>query len=206
MRHRILSDYLKLAVTTLLFQISVAAADVTGAETEAHLWKGVLEGRYYAIIRHAFAPGIGDPEEFALFDCETQRNLSEEGILQAKRIGDRFRANGVLSAEVFTSQWCRCQDTANHLNLGATYDLTVLNSFFRDFEHRDSRTNGLLKWLRNYSQVQKTSSSQSKSLVLVTHQVNISALLGVGTTSGEMVVFHLNSEGEPEVKGSIVTH
>lgn len=196
---------LKILAAILLFQASAAATNTTGTEAEAHLWKGVSEGRYFIIMRHAIAPGVGDPEEFSLVNCKTQRNLSEIGVQQANRIGNRFRANGILSAEIYASQWCRCQDTAKHLGLGVVNDLSDLNSFFRDFALRDSRINGLLDWLRNYSQSETSGNTISKPLVLVTHQVNISALLGVGVTSGEMVIFALNSEGSPEVKGSIVT-
>jgi len=196
---------LKLIVFILLVQVSTVCANVTGENAEAHLWKGISEGRYFVIMRHAIAPGIGDPEEFSLYSCKTQRNLSEIGVQQARRIGERFRANGVMSAEIYSSQWCRCRDTAKYLDLGTVNDLVVLNSFFRDFALRDSRAEGLLNWLRNYSQSQATGHAISKPLVLVTHQVNISALLGVGTASGEMVVFKLDDEGNPEVTGSIFT-
>ncbi len=197
--------YVKLFIVFIFLPVLSSVADGTTAETEAHLWEGISEGRYYVAMRHALAPGFGDPEGFALHQCETQRNLSEVGVQQANRIGDRFRENGITSALVYTSQWCRCQDTARHLGLGDVRDLAALNSFFRDFELRDSRTNEILEWLQNHVQTTANSGPESKPLVLVTHQVNISALLGVGATSGEMVVFGINNEGDPEVKGSIVT-
>ena len=183
-----------------VFLLLLISATVSFAETphsEKLLWQGIKSGQYFAAMRHALAPGMGDPDEFVLNQCETQRNLSEEGVAQAQRIGKRFKDNGVSSARVFTSQWCRCRDTAAALSLGPVEDLSALNSFFQDFELREPQTQELLSWLRSQKSQEPT--------VLVSHQVNISALLGVGTTSGEIVVFEMNSEGDPVSVGTIAT-
>ena len=93
--------------------ISAAYAFADGAEDrQTMLWQALASGGHVALIRHAEAPGIGDPAEFDLDDCSTQRNLSEQGRAQAKAIGDRFRANGISVAQVQSSQWCRCLETA----------------------------------------------------------------------------------------------
>lgn len=163
--------------------------------TETALWEALRSGGHVALMRHALAPGTGDPPEFSIVDCSTQRNLSDEGREQAKRIGDRFRANGISSAAVFSSQWCRCIDTAELLGLGLVNELPILNSVYLDFERRQPQTQKLRKWI--------ASQELDKPLVLVTHQVNINALTDVYTNSGEMIIVRRNDGGEITVLGSI---
>jgi broad specificity phosphatase PhoE len=164
-------------------------------ENEASLWSALRSGGHVALMRHALAPGTGDPPEFSIVDCGTQRNISEEGRLQAKRIGDRFRANGIESASVYSSQWCRCVDTAELLGLGPVRELPALNSFYLDFERRQPQTQKLQEWI--------ASQNLKEPMVLVTHQVNISALTNVYTNSGEMVIVRRNDSGEIAVIGNI---
>ncbi|WP_455207198.1 histidine phosphatase family protein [Kaarinaea lacus] len=164
-------------------------------EREAALWDALRSGEHIALIRHAHAPGTGDPPEFSIVDCSTQRNLSDEGRQQAQRIGDRFRENGIQSASVFSSQWCRCVDTAELLGLGLVNELPLLNSFYLDFERRQPQTQKLRDWLANQD--------LKKPLVLVTHQVNINALINVYTSSGEMVIVRRSESGDISVVGNI---
>ena len=82
------------------------------------------------ILRHALAPGVGDPEGFDLEECQTQRVLSSEGRQQAIEIGQKLRESGITEAEVFSSEWCRCLETAELLGFGPPQKLTALNSFF----------------------------------------------------------------------------
>jgi phosphohistidine phosphatase SixA len=165
------------------------------AADEEALWNGLRSGTHVAMMRHATAPGTGDPAIFKLGDCSTQRNLSEEGRAQAKRIGARFRANGIATARVFSSQWCRCLETARLLGLGPVEELPLLNSFFADSEQRDPQTRALKEWLAGQN--------VPEPLVLVTHQVNITALTGVYPASGEMVVIGRSDSGEIAVAGTI---
>ena len=168
------------------------------AETaENRLWAALGSSNHFALIRHALAPGTGDPPEFTLDRRETQRNLSEEGREQAKRIGDLFRANGINEAGVFSSQWYRCLDTAELLELGPVNPLPVLNSFFQNYAQRAPRTEELKRWLADRE--------MDKPLVLVTHQVNITALTGVYPSSGEIVVVQKDAQGGLKVLGSIET-
>lgn len=148
-------------------------------------------------MRHAIAPGTGDPPEFMLGDCNTQRNLSSEGREQAMRIGARFRENGIHTARVFSSQWCRCLETARLLELGTVDDLPIINSFFQQYENREPQTEALREWIA----VQDL----DEPLVLVTHQVNITALTGIFPNSGEMVIIRRSSGAEIEVVGTIKT-
>lgn len=150
------------------------------------------------MIRHAIAPGTGDPESFKLGDCTTQRNLSAAGRAQAVRIGDLFRANGINEARVYSSQWCRCLDTARLMALGPVEELAAINSFFRDFDRQDSQTRQLAEWLGRQN--------PDKLLLLVTHQVNITAFTGVFPSSGDLVFIKVHSEGEVEVIGTIPTN
>ena len=165
--------------------------------SESDLWGALRSGGHVALLRHALAPGTGDPAAFRIDDCATQRNLSAEGRKQAEGIGDRFRENAIDSARVVTSQWCRCRETAELLRLGPVTDLPILNSFFQNREGRAPQTRDLRAWLQR----QDSDAVQ----VLVTHQVNISALTGVYTKSGELVILRIGGDGALSVVGSIET-
>lgn len=176
----------------LAFPIAGAAA-----ADEASLWKALGSEGHFALMRHALAPGIGDPDEFDIDDCGTQRNLSDEGRDQARRIGDRFKANGIAQAIVMTSQWCRCRETAELLLLGPVTDLPAMNSFFQAAGRRGPQTESLRQWLKDHA--------LDQPLVLVSHQVNISAFTGQFTRSGEMVVMRRVGADGFEVVGTIQT-
>lgn len=187
----------QIALLALGLQILTAIwnANPAFASEEAKLWAALRSGTAFAIMRHALAPGTGDPENFKVGDCSTQRNLSDIGRKQASKTGDRFRRNGIKQASVFTSQWCRCRETAELLELGGVEELPALNSFFGRFERRDSQTAALRTWLRE--------KRPAGPLVLSTHQVNISALTGQFTSSGEIIVAQITSSGTLEVLGSL---
>ena len=193
MRH---SQMLLGLLTAILAWTSVLLSNPVQA-SEAPLWKAVRDGEAFAIMRHAYAPGYGDPDNFAVGDCSTQRNLNDEGREQARSIGERFRANGITEAVVVSSQWCRCRETAELLGLGEVAELPTLNSFFQDYSQREPQTEDLKKWL--------TVHGLDLPLVLVTHQVNIRALTGLGTSSGEIVVARHDIDGGVEVLGRITT-
>jgi 8-oxo-(d)GTP phosphatase len=161
------------------------------------LWQSLNTPGHFAIMRHALAPGTGDPAEFTLNDCRTQRNLSTEGRVQAAQIGARFRANGIESAEVFSSQWCRCLETAELLGLGTVVEFPSINSFFRNREYRDPQTSELQEWLTRHP--------ADKPTILVTHQVNITALTGIFPASGQLVFVRVTSDGDVSVTGTIRT-
>lgn len=149
------------------------------------------------LMRHALAPGMGDPQNFDVNDCKTQRLLSEEGRIQARMVGEKFRQSGLESARVKSSQWCRCKETARLLNLGVVEEIQFLNSFFDTPEREGPQTTALRKWLFHQA--------SSSGLILVTHQVNITALTGVVPSSGELVVIRLKKPFAIEVVGTIDT-
>lgn len=176
-------------IITSLFHVQATQASET-------LYAAIREGRAIAIMRHAIAPGGGDPSAFKLGDCSTQRNLSQEGRNQAKRIGEAFKANSITEPEIISSQWCRCVDTANLLGLGTIAELPALNSFFEARQLGPGQTEELRKYL-----TQRTS---NKPLILVTHQVNITGLTGKFASSGEAIVFTIDAQGEVTVLGSLL--
>ncbi|MCP5155871.1 MAG: histidine phosphatase family protein [Ectothiorhodospiraceae bacterium] len=150
------------------------------ARADTQAWAALARPGHVALMRHALAPGFGDPPEFTLGDCATQRNLSAEGREQARRIGAALRDRGVVLDAVYSSEWCRCLETAEQLGMGPVEPLPSLNSFFSDRAQEQPRTAATLDFLRRRA--------DRGPMMLVTHQVNISALTGAGTNSGEIVV------------------
>jgi 8-oxo-(d)GTP phosphatase len=185
---------------TCRFAVAILAAclfPAPAAGDEATLWHALRSGGHIALLRHADAPGIGDPEGFRLGDCATQRNLGDKGRGQAARIGERFRANGLTEARVLTSQWCRCLETARLLRLGLVAELPVLNSFFQHAGRGGPQTRALRQWI--------AAQDLSRPVVLVTHQVNITELTGVYPTSGELVIVRRVGNGALAVAGTVQT-
>ena len=153
------------------------------------------EGGKLVFIRHALAPGGGDPDNFNLNDCATQRNLDKSGISQAKIIGQFFKKNNIKIDQVFSSEWCRTKETA--LNAFEDYKtFSALNSFFSSkfAKNRDEQ----MKDLRNF--VNKWDSK--KNIVFVTHYVVILEALNTTVSSGEIIVADKNYK----VIGSIETN
>ena len=149
-------------------------------------------------MRHAIAPGTGDPQNFTLGDCSTQRNLSEAGRQQAERIGEKLRDNSVAIDVVLTSQWCRARDTAERLGFRPVEDEPALNSFFAGRGDRKAQTEALKQRLGELD-------AAGHKAALVSHQVNITALTGVYPASGEIVVIKLGEDGGVSVEGRIRT-
>ena len=138
-------------------------------------------------IRHAIAPGNGDPPNFDISDCSSQRNLSKEGELKAFKIGKFFKKNDIKITKVLSSEWCRCKDTAK-LAFGNYETKNFLNSFYDDrfSDNKDKQILDFHKFIRNWN--------KTGNLVLVTHYVVISEILDVTTSSGEIVITNNNLE------------
>ncbi len=148
------------------------------------------------VLRHARAPGIGDPPNFTPGDCSTQRNLDAAGRRQAAELGERLADAGIAHAKVYSSQWCRCLETARLLALGPIVELPALNSFHGRPQERDARIDALRAFLAALP-------VDGPPVVLVTHQVTISALAGHATVSGGGTILELNGSGAPRVLGEI---
>lgn len=157
-------------------------------------WEDVHNGDL-VIMRHALAPGTGDPGSFSLRDCTTQRNLSDTGREQAQGIGEKIKQAGIENTKVYSSQWCRCLDTATELNVGTTTEQPFLNSFFGRRELEAPQMTSLRNWIPSLNTDTVT--------ILVTHQVVVTSLTGVYPASGDAVVFNLNENDEIKIKGII---
>ena len=162
-----------------------------------NLWNALKSGSHLVLIRHALAPGYGDPANFDVKDCNTQRNLNDEGRHQSKKIGDLFRTNGISKVVSYSSQWCRCLDTARLLYLGEVFELPALNSFFNNFEREPLQIEKMKRWIRTAPLETPT--------ILISHQVNIYALTGYSPTSGEIIFVQRKPGGSLSVIGSIQT-
>ena len=187
------------AALGLVLCFTLVAARASDAAEQSTLWDALRSGEAFAIMRHALAPGTGDPEALDLNDCSTQRNLSDEGRDQATSIGAGFVRQGIETARVYSSEWCRCRETAALLKIGAVEILKPLNSFFRFPGRRDGQIDALKTWLDESLSKDRTPTP----LVLVTHQVVITALTGVFPRSGEVVIVRRGADGAIAVLGSL---
>ena len=159
----------------------------------AEVLKLLNEPGTHAIMRHALAPGNGDPAGFLLRDCGTQRNLDQNGRAQARAIGSAFNSAGVVFNRVLSSQWCRCLDTAELLDLGNVEELPSLNSFFENRSAAEAQTLSTRRFLSGLG--------ESETVMLVTHQVNITDLTGQFPASGEVFLIQVNDSGKVNVVG-----
>jgi broad specificity phosphatase PhoE len=164
---------------------ALAAASAPRAfAAEGDAWRRLRCGGLVILVRHASTvAGLGDPPNFRLDDCSTQRNLSEAGREESRRIGERFRAERVPVARVYTSPWCRCRETAM-LAFGRAEDWEPLSSFF-DFPHREAEfSQRVKKRIGAYGRRRDLGGN----VVMVTHNVNIAALSRHSVATGEMVL------------------
>jgi len=139
-------------------------------------------GANVVFMRHAIAPGFGDPLDFIVDDCATQRNLSHEGKMQARDLGDALKRQGIVFDAVYSSEWCRCTDTAELMELRPVQRFAGLNSFFQSYVPKD-KTLELLK--------SKLERLPSDTLTLmVTHQVVIQAMTSMSVSSGGLIAYN----------------
>lgn len=143
------------------------------------------KGRKLIFIRHAYAPGGGDPSNFDIENCSTQRNLSDDGRAQSKKIGDFFKKNNILIENVYSSEWCRCKDTAL-IAFNNFEQKNFLNSFFSPnfAKNKNRQIEGFKKFINKWNGKQ--------NLVFVTHYVVIFEILNYAPSSGEIVVADKN--------------
>mgnify|MGYP005628110615 CR=1 FL=1 len=163
----------------LSFNISVKA------NSNDEIQSLLKEGKKLIFIRHAIAPGGGDPLDFDILKCETQRNLSIEGIEQSKNIGKFFSENNIKIDKVLSSEWCRCKQTAQHA-FDKYETKSFLNSFFsaKFASNKNKQIYDLKKYINEWS--------GDNNLVLVTHYVTIQEVLNVTPSSGELIIADRN--------------
>jgi len=145
------------------------------------------------LIRHALAPGFGDPQNFDLNNCSTQRNLDGEGREQAFRIGEKIKAARIKFSKIYSSQWCRCLETAKNMNLGEITVEPGLNSFFQGIVPKDKTLDRLRKKLESVE-------AKQDLVLMITHQVTITAVTGITVSSGGAVAFNTKSGESREVR------
>ena len=180
-------------IISLLF-IFISLVFSNQAFSNDDLIQSLKEGGKIIFIRHAYAPGGGDPDNFDVNDCSTQRNLNNEGISQSKLIGEFFVKNKIQIDQVLSSEWCRCKDTAKYAFKNFK-TFNALNSFFSSkFAQNEDKQ---IKDLKNFIQNWKS----EKNLVLVTHYVVISSMLNMAVGSGEIVI----TNNDYDVIGTIET-
>ena len=155
------------------------------ADSKKTLIDELQKGGKLIFIRHAYAPGGGDPDNFDINDCNTQRNLSDSGRVQSQKIGNFFKENKISIGKVYSSEWCRCKETAS-IAFKKYETKNFLNSFFsaKFANNRIKQINDFDKFISTWDKEQ--------NLVFVTHYVVISSILNTGTSSGEIVVSDKN--------------
>lgn len=168
-----------LAASCTLLGLPAARAQTVQRLSFDEAAQRLRSGGWVLMMRHArTVPGVGDPAGFRLDRCDTQRNLSEDGRAQARRLGEAFRAADLMPAVVRSSAWCRCLETAQ-LAFGAHMPWSALNSFFEERGEGAQRTAEVLAFVRDFA--------GPGNAMLVTHQVNVTAATGVFPAQGEVV-------------------
>ena len=167
----------------------VGVQTMTLAQTE--LASAMQDGQHVLLMRHADAPGYGDPQGYQLNQCSTQRNLGERGRKQAQAIGEWLTKQGISKAQVYSSAWCRCLDTAALLNKGAVTKEAALGSFFDDMSQSKKQTEDLAKLI----QAERIKYPKTP-IIMVTHHVNIESFTGKVLNSGDMILVKVNSSGQ----------
>jgi phosphohistidine phosphatase SixA len=186
---------LNLAIITALL-ISLLGQSAMANELE--IWdklQGTNPKGYVLLLRHTIAPGVGDPENFKLNDCSTQRNLSQVGRDDAKAVGDWLKRRDIKISRVESSRWCRAKETAQLLGIGKVRLNSNLDSLFDSQDPAKA-----IQTVRVKKQIVDWR-NKSGLLVLVGHFINIGAVAGVGVGSGEGVLVKADSKGRITVVG-----
>jgi phosphohistidine phosphatase SixA len=176
--------YMKKIITALLIACCFLAQ-------ASDLSQKLQSSDYVLLMRHTLAPGVGDPANYSLEDCKTQRNLNAVGRTQAVFVGEWLKKQGVKNAELHSSVWCRCKDTAALLNFGEYKVEPALASFFDDMSKAKESNLKLQRFIAG-----KIKSKGDKALIMVTHHVNILEFMGENIASGDMVLAKVNYKGE----------
>ena len=163
----------------------ISLTTLVKADSKKNIIENLKVGGKLIFIRHAYAPGGGDPENFNIYDCSTQRNLSESGRIQSRKIGNFFKENKIKIENVYSSEWCRCKETAS-LAFENFKTKSFLNSFFSSkfTQNKNSQMRDFQKFLLDWD--------EKTNLIFVTHYVVISEILDYPSSSGEIVISNKN--------------
>lgn len=183
---------------SLIFGLLISLTAQSTYANELLIWdklQGSAPKGYVLLLRHTLAPGVGDPDNFKLNDCTTQRNLSEVGRQDAKEVGEWIKRRQIQIFRVESSRWCRAKETAQLLNLGKVKLNKNLDSLFEESDITNHpATIKVRKQILDHR-------NKVGLLVLVGHYVNIGAVTGVGVDSGEGVLVRADSKGAIKVVG-----
>ena len=186
-------------IASLIFSLIFTLAAQASFAKELAIWdklQGTSPKGYVLLLRHSLAPGVGDPENFKVNDCSTQRNLSVVGRQDAQDVGAWLARRQIKIARVESSRWCRAKETAQLLNLGKVRLNRNLDSLFQESD------------LPNHPQTIKVRKqivdhrNKKGLLILVGHFVNIAALTNTGVDSGEGVLVRADSKGVIRIVGT----
>jgi len=183
---------MKLRTSLFLIILSLLCTQSKLATAQTELANSLYDGQHVLLMRHADAPGYGDPKNYQISQCATQRNLGDFGRKQAKGIGDWLSSQGVDQAKIYSSAWCRCVDTATLLNKGAVKKEASLGSFFDDMSQAKKQTDELTKFIAT-----ERKQHPKMPIIMVTHHVNIQSYVGMVVNSGDMVLVKVDPTGKP---------
>jgi phosphohistidine phosphatase SixA len=185
-------------IPTIVLVLLACFTSQSASANELAIWdklQGTNPKGYVLLMRHSLAPGSGDPDNFRLGDCSTQRNLNEVGRQDAKDIGDWLKRREIKILRVESSRWCRAKETAQLLDLGKVRLNRNLDSLFEESNlENHPQTMRIRKQILNHR-------NKSGLLVMVGHFVNIAALTDIGVGSGEGVLIRADSKGVFQVAG-----
>ena len=169
----------------IILILFISLPPLVKADSKKNIIENLKVGGKLIFIRHAYAPGGGDPENFNIYDCSTQRNLSESGRIQSRKIGKFFTENKIKIENVYSSEWCRCKETAS-LAFKNFKTKSFLNSFFSSkfAQNKNSQMKDFQKFLLDWD--------DKTNLIFVTHYVVISEILDYPSSSGEIVISNKN--------------
>ena len=196
MRHH--SHYMRGFILALVTVLALTLIPHNASAKSLAIWdslQGTNPKGYVLLMRHALAPGVGDPANLRVGDCSTQRNLNDQGRQDARDIGQWIKRREVRILRVESSRWCRAKETAKLLGLGPVRLNKNLDSLFQDEDAlNDPQTANIRKRIVSHR-------NTSGLLIFVGHFVNISAVVGVSVDSGEGVLVRANSQGQIKVMG-----
>jgi phosphohistidine phosphatase SixA len=182
-------------LTLTLAVIGVVLAASVPAIAQEDLVAALRTPGHIGLMRHSTAPGSDDPPNFKLGECSTQRNLSAGGRAQAEAIGARLRQAGLTSVRLVSSQWCRTLDTARLLGIGPVEELPTLNSLVSYPGRSATMTADVRRWIQQQD--------LSRPTILVSHQINLGAIVNAYPNEGDIVVVQRTAAGELRVLGTI---
>jgi phosphohistidine phosphatase SixA len=189
----------KRLIPALFASLVFSLASQSALASELAIWdklQGSAPKGYVLLLRHSLAPGVGDPENFQVNDCSTQRNLSEQGRQDAREIGKWLQRREIKIARVESSRWCRAKETAQLLNLGKVRPNRNLDSLFQETNlEAHPQTRNIRRQIVSHR-------AKTGLLVMVGHFVNIAAVTGAGVDSGEGVLVKADGKGVIKIFGT----